>query len=288
MPHDLPSQDVEISTFDHAWDIAPKPVRCSVGGLVRALTTFPVLRVADKRALPGWSPALFAPGATRRADAVRAMSCLVLDVDDGDPEAAFAPWSGLLVVMHTTWSHTPVAPRFRVVLPLARPVPADRWAEAWAWAAARTVAADPACKDPSRLYFRPAVPSAETPRDAQVQVGALLDLVAVLPDAPPPRHPPDAAARAVVRVPARLQTHAVATRLGHDPVVRERVAAELGAALVGEGDARRATHATCPGCGRPSVWFYVVPLRLRRARCNHRATCGWEGSLDALLERRAA
>ncbi|HMV69307.1 MAG TPA: hypothetical protein PKA64_20865 [Myxococcota bacterium] len=286
MPHDLPPHDVEISTFDHAWDVAAKPVRCLVGGLVRALTTFPVLRVADKRALPAWSPAMFAPGATRRADAVRAVSCLVLDVDDGDPEVAFAPWPGLLTVMHTTWSHRPEAPPFRVVLPLARPVPADRWGEAWAWAAVRTAIADPACKDPSRLYFRPAVPDAEAPRIASVQAGALLDLVAMLPDDPPPRHP--AAARPVVRVPARLCVHPVSMRLAHDPTTRERVAAELGAHLVGVGADRRATHATCPACARPSVWFYLEPRRLRRALCNHRATCGWEGSLDALLERRAA
>ncbi len=280
-------QNLAISTFDHAWDTAPKPVRCSVGGLVRALTTFPVRAVTDKRALPAWSPAIYAPGAPRRADTVRAVSCLVLDVDDGDPDAAFAPWPGALAVMHTTWSHRPEAPRFRLVLPLARPVPADRWGLAWAWAAARAPGADPACKDPSRLYFRPALPGADAPHAARVQAGALLDLVGELPEEPPPRHPP-AAARAVVRVPARLRDHAVATRLAHDPTTRERIAEAAGASVVGLGADRRATHAPCPACGRPSVWFYLEPRRLRGARCNHRQTCGWEGALDALLARRAA
>ncbi|MCA9488760.1 MAG: hypothetical protein KC621_02525 [Myxococcales bacterium] len=281
MPIDMLSRDLEISTFTNVWDVAPKRVRCSVGGLVRALTTFPVLQVPDKRSLPAWSPATFVPRAPRRADTVLSVGCLVFDVDEGDPDAAFARWPGLLAVMHTTWSHRSGSPRYRLVLPLARPVPAQLWSHAWAKAAARTPEADPACKDPSRLYFRPAVPAPGVLHDSRVQVGALLDLV---PEEPPP--PPVPAA--VLRVPARLSDRAVAIRLGHDPDARDRVAAELGARLVGTGADRRATHAMCPGCGRASVWFYLEPRRLRWARCNHRGTCRWEGPLAELLQGRAA
>ncbi len=95
--------------------------------------------------------------AHRRADTVLPVGCLVFDVDEGDPDAAFARWPGLLAVMHTTWSHRSGSPRYRQALPLARPVPGHLWSQAWATAAARTPEADPACKDPSRLYFRPAV-----------------------------------------------------------------------------------------------------------------------------------
>ncbi len=286
MSIDLPREDLEISTFVNAWDVAPQRVRCSVGGLVRALTTFPVLGVTDKRALPAWSPAIFLQGARRAADTVLAVGCLVLDVDAGDPDAAFDPWPGVLAVMHTTWSHRPEAPRYRLVLPLARPVPAHLWGLAWTWAVERTAEADRACKDPSRLYFRPAVSCPEAPHAARLQGGALLDLLGLLPDEPPPRHPP--ATAAVVRVPARLRDRAVEVRLAHDRDSRERIAAELDARLVGQGTDRRATHAACPACGRLSVWFYLEPRRLRRARCNHRESCGWAGTLGDLLPRRAA
>ncbi|MCA9493733.1 MAG: hypothetical protein H6736_21145 [Alphaproteobacteria bacterium] len=287
MSIEQPPRDLEISTFANVWDVAPKRTRCTVGGLVRALTTFPVFQVPDKRSLPAWSPATFAPGAPRRADTVLAVGCLVLDVDEGDPEAAFEAWPGLLAVTHTTWSHSSERPRYRLVLPLARPVPARLWGQAWAWASSRAVEADPACKDPSRLYFRPAVASTDAPHSARFQGGALLDLVGLLPDEPPPRHPP-AASGAIVRVPARLRDRGVAISLGQDPEFRERTAAELGARLLGTGPDRRATHAGCPSCGRASVWFYVEPRRLRWARCNHRGTCGWEGPLGELLQRRAA
>jgi predicted RNA-binding Zn-ribbon protein involved in translation (DUF1610 family) len=258
-------------------------VRCSVGGLIAALTTFPVVPAADKRALPAWSPATFAPGAPRRSEFVVGVECLVLDVDAGDPAVAFEAWPGLTAVLHTTWSHRPEAPRFRLVLPLARAVPASLWGPAWSWATERAPAADPACKDPARLYFRPAVPTASAPFSSQVQVGALLDLCAHVPDAPPPQPPIAAAKRRPVSVPARLRDQAVATRFAHDPATREAAAVELGAQLHGQGADQRATHVACPACGRPSVWFFVAPRQLRSARCNHRESCGWSGPLDALV-----
>ena len=160
---DPPQSSILISTFTNTWDVAPKRVQCTVGGLLRALSTFPVLPVADKRALPAWSPAIFATGASRRADAVLEVGCLVLDVDAGDPDAAFDAWPGLIALMHTTWSHHPGAPRYRLVLPLARPVPAARWGQAWAWAAAKSTGPT------RRARTRPGCTSAPRCRGGRVQ-----------------------------------------------------------------------------------------------------------------------
>ena len=172
----FPPSTLALSAFDNAWDTAPKPRTTSVEGLVRALTRFPVIPTANKLALPAWSPARFEAGRPRCAEAVLDVSCLVLDHDEGDPDAALAAWSGLFAVAHSTWSHTLAAPRFRVVVPLARPVPAARWARAWAWAIERAPGADSVCKDASRLYFRPAVPAPDAPRFARVQPGELLEI----------------------------------------------------------------------------------------------------------------
>jgi hypothetical protein len=247
----LPDLRLDISLFDNARDVHPVPRSCSVGGLARSLTTFPVIAVASKLDLPAWSPARFKSGATRKVSAVESVSCLVLDHDAGDPEEALAAWDGWVAILHSTWSHRPEAPRFRVIVPLARPVPAERWTAAWSWAAERSRGADPACKDPSRLYFRPAVPFAEAPRLERIQVGEVLDVLPLLPAEPPPKRP----AKRALLVPARLRDRAVGVRLGFDPESRERVAAQIGATLSGDDLDRRAVRIPCPACGCPSVWL---------------------------------
>ncbi len=275
----LPDLTLHVSTFDHARDVVPRSLRVPLPALVRALTTFRVCPVDDKRALPAWSPARFAHGPTRRADSVRDLSCVVLDLDDADVEVVAAAWEDALHVLHTTWSHTPERPRWRLVVPLASPVPAEGWATAWAWAAARTPGHDPTCKDPARLYFVPAVARPGQPCEARVHPAPLLELSGRL-DAPqaPPRP-----ARRAVRVPARLADRVTRRRLAEDPGTRERVAVAAGARLVGEGARRRAEDAPCPACGRPSAWFWVAPDRQHRARCQHRRSCGWTGPVAALL-----
>lgn len=276
----LPEVRLGISVFDNAWDNQPKLREVTLAALVRALTTvraFP--DVTDKRALPAWSPARFS-GASRRAVEVVELSSIVLDLDGGDADAVSLAWSPWLHVLHSTWSNTPENPRFRLVAPLAKPVLVAAWSAAWAWATARTPTADPACKDPSRLYFRPAVRSLEQPHFARVVDGDVLDVLPLLLANSPALHHPDAKR---ARVPARQMAQVVRRRLAQDAGTRERVAGELGAPVVGIGDGRRAEHLPCPLCGRPSVWFLVSPHRQSRAHCDHRKSCGWNGPLESLL-----
>jgi len=64
--------------------------------------------------------------------------------------------AGVYWLGHTTWSHRPTAPRQRVVIPLAAPVPAEQWIDVWRRArAALCPEADPSCKDQSRQYYLP-------------------------------------------------------------------------------------------------------------------------------------
>jgi len=278
----LPATRIHVSAFDNARDNQPKPRETTVAGLVRALSSFPVLQVDDKLALPAWSPARFRPGELRKSANVEEVSCLVFDFDGGNPEVALAAWPDHLVVLHTTWSHTQDAPRFRLVIPLARPVPLSRWRAAWLWAADRAAGADAACKDPARLYFRPALSRPDAPRRAEIRGCELLDVLGLLPE-PPPAAPPVRYHARELRVPARLLDSAVRGRLMTDPASRERAAVDAGATLTGVDSQRRASGILCPACGRPSVWYYLSPTRLRRARCNHRSSCGWTGGIELLL-----
>src|SRR5690242_4194883 len=72
--------------------------------------------IATKEAAPGWSFAVGRENRRRRCD-IELLTAIVLDVDVGSPgalEAAAAALAGLRCVLHTTWSHAPAAPRFRV------------------------------------------------------------------------------------------------------------------------------------------------------------------------------
>jgi hypothetical protein len=53
-----------------------------------------------------------------------AVSCLVFDCDRVPPDPKRL--KSVYWVGHTTWSNKPQAPRSRVIIPLARPVPAAR------------------------------------------------------------------------------------------------------------------------------------------------------------------
>lgn len=284
-PTRLPALDLFVSSFDNALDAAPKLHRLPLSALVRALTTFRSCpRLLDKRMLPAWSPARFADGENRRSEAVIALSCLVLDLDDADADVVHADWLEFLHVLHTTWSHGPDAPRWRLVVPLARPIPVARWDAAWRWAVARTPA-DRVCRDPGRLYFLPALGAPDQPHEASLHIAPLLDLLAIAPEAPSQEL---VTLRKPIRVPARLRGTVVRRRVARDPATRERIAMSLGAKLAGAGEQQRAEDLSCPMCGRPSVWFWLAPRAASFARCQHRNSCGWTGSLSELLARSAA
>lgn len=80
---------------------------------------FGVLQVTDHTTHPGACP----PGSLHRVnEAVVSRSAILLDADNADPtlpdvlELAY----GFAAVVHSTWSHSPDAPRFRVIIPTSR------------------------------------------------------------------------------------------------------------------------------------------------------------------------
>jgi hypothetical protein len=104
---------------------------------------------------------------------VELVSCLVFDCDRTAPD--LERLDSLYWLGHTTHSHTPQAPRWRVVIPLLAPVPAAQWGDIWRRArAALCPEADPACKDPSRAYWLPSHNGGVSAR-ATCHDGPLLD-----------------------------------------------------------------------------------------------------------------
>src|SRR5581483_5377101 len=100
-------------------------------------------------------------GGHRRAyDTLLHSSGVPLDFDTGrvGPETIAATLRGLQYVAFTTYAHTPDAQRWRVFVPVARPMSAEEHAQAWADLNAKFQGqADEAAKDATRLSYLPGV-----------------------------------------------------------------------------------------------------------------------------------
>lgn len=104
----------------------------------------------------------------------------------------------------------------------------------------------------------------------------LLDLVAPLAA---PRNPAPPAPVGL-RLPPGEYDREAARRLRVDPGTRERAALALGGMVAGAS----AKGIRCPSCGRPSVWWPIVPdAESQTARCHHLNSCGWWGRISDLL-----
>lgn len=106
--------------------------------------------------------------------------------------------------------------------------------------------------------------------------GWLLDLVS-----PPAtvRHPAPPAPMGMRLPPGEYEAEAL-RRLKSDPGTRQRAAESLGGHVAGVS----AKGVPCPQCGRPSVWWPLVPdAPSQTARCSHLNSCGWWGRISNLI-----
>lgn len=115
-----------------------------------------------KKKLPCWSPSLYAEGAKRSNNNVKAISAVVFDYDH-------PKWSiermhehmrdlSLAYALYTTWSHTDEEPRYRVVLFLSRPLKRQEFTKARESALALidyVEGVDTGCSDLARHYAIP-------------------------------------------------------------------------------------------------------------------------------------
>lgn len=171
-----------VATFERVFDVEPTRDVVSLERLVAGLRRFLVKPETrdhpnPKQDLRLWSPAHYPAGARRGSENVVHLSCLVLDYDSGVPvEEASATWEEYFHLIHSTWSHRPGHPKFRLVLPLAEPVrPAD-WPRVYGWAQERTGdRVDPTGKSVGTTFALPAVADAAMPRLALSRPGPLLD-----------------------------------------------------------------------------------------------------------------
>ncbi|MBL8786201.1 MAG: hypothetical protein JNJ59_14980 [Deltaproteobacteria bacterium] len=139
--------------------------------------------VSEKAHAPGWSP--IEARDHRRADgAVSKVYALALDADDRGEWThllAALDLAGLAYFAHRSPSHgRDGACKWRIVLPLVAPVEARDWPAVYSAArlyfgAIGRVTFDPACGNPSRLWFVPVSLEADPPRETIARPGRAVD-----------------------------------------------------------------------------------------------------------------
>ena len=178
----VPEPTLHVAFFKHKLDNEPKPVLLPWARLAARLTQHE--RRAEKDG-PLWSPAHYPPGAKRGNGSVLGVTAAVGDFDDGVAwEDISAALSAYEYVAHSTFSFTPEAPKFRVVIPFSVPVSRHDWPGIKARIDHHVfgLASDPAAKDASRIYYLPSCPP-DALLFAEHHEGAFLDPRA-LPEVP--------------------------------------------------------------------------------------------------------
>ena len=161
----------KLTTFNHVKANRGKTIEVDIDGLRRGLLGSMGI-LDDKNQLPLWSPSTFTHGHRNKANTI-AIHHLVFDMDDGiaplDSWRLFTDWT---VLVHTSFSHKPHHHKYRIILPLAEPIPGADWDRAavaasrlWTDVIGRGEPDPKALKDRARVYFRYGIPSSEQSED---------------------------------------------------------------------------------------------------------------------------
>jgi len=145
---------MKISFFSDKHDSEPQGAEVAFADLPSVLRE---VASSDKETAPLWAPALMEGGKT--VGHTKSVEALALDFDNGEP-----PWdklAGWTYFAHTSHSHTPEAPRWRVVLELDQSYDVETWKNRFkAKCAMHALTQDPACCNPNRSFYVPP-PNAE-------------------------------------------------------------------------------------------------------------------------------
>lgn len=109
----------------------------------------------QKKGGPCFSPVAYKPGASRGLAGVDAVTMAVFDFDGGvTVDQMKARFSGYRYMLHSSYSNTAEKPKFRVIVPLSRPVTPEQWGGLWEVINEQFGGFnDPAVKDASRIYY---------------------------------------------------------------------------------------------------------------------------------------
>ncbi|MBK7864336.1 MAG: hypothetical protein IPJ65_38200 [Archangiaceae bacterium] len=128
----------------------PKSTRIDIAFTALQDNTTPL----PKDRAPMWSPCSFKDDSRLEANAYE-VSTLVLDFDNGRPDSKLLRALNVTHLWHTSASHTPETPKWRLIIELDAPISAKAWPTFWENAvhALQLSGCDSACKNVGRFYY---------------------------------------------------------------------------------------------------------------------------------------
>lgn len=181
-----------VSFYDHKHDNAPKQSILSWDDLAELICKEPPVRATKDGQL--FSAAKYKAGATRGNDGVEELSFLLLDFDKGEPTFAevVERWqgSGYSFIAYTTYSFTREKEKFRLIVPLATPIPASEYEKLWLWVNRLEPMIDPTPKALASIFYLPAKPSRKAEYLWHIETGEWLDWRTLDLTAPSPKPRP--------------------------------------------------------------------------------------------------
>ncbi|MES2192173.1 MAG: phage/plasmid primase, P4 family [Pseudomonadota bacterium] len=154
--HDEPL--LSIVLFNNQFDNEPSPREYTWKQLKAKY--FSTHTVRKEKGGMVFSPVIYDEGTTRKNANVKAVYCAVFDIEhNGAFDEIRANLAGYRYAAYSTFSHRHSDPRYRLIIPLAKPVAAELWPIAWQrlnlWMGGID---DPSTKDAARIYYLPSRP----------------------------------------------------------------------------------------------------------------------------------
>lgn len=207
-------KDINLSQMENSWS---DMVKLLTGGALftgsMTLSEYQAATDKEKKAAKdglAWIPcSAIDPAGKREQSNMNLAFAMVLDIDIGMAlEDVVAKLGEYEYVLHSSYSHSPEKPKWRVVIPFRTPIPAQDLPRVFDVFQTRFGGAlDPACgHDPARMYYLPACPAdAESIFVARHHEGELLDAAMVLSDTPAVKSLPRPTTRAPKTIVAPLE-----------------------------------------------------------------------------------
>tara|TARA_B100001287_G_scaffold128270_1_gene108083 strand:- start:12 stop:929 length:918 start_codon:yes stop_codon:yes gene_type:complete len=290
----------KITWVENLYDNLPKELELTRYGLFSFLEP---KEVNSKKDVCLFSPCWYNVP-IRQKKWVKQVTMIVFDIDSGieypDMDKINPEFLDVFWMVYPTFSYTPEHPKYRVIIPLAKPVPGYVWGKIWEDQIkpifgkfmnddSLSIHPDKACKDAGRVYYLPSKKKGKEYPDPILYNGKkYFDLKWTKPVEVPAKKP-QYGYKGLKHATHDSIDRMTRYRLNHTEDGRIALAQRQNLKIYND----RVEGFPCPSCGRNHTFYYTkvskteyckrTNKKLRdyfsSAQCKHVGNCGWSDTL---------